>query len=173
MRLCRLGNEAAFETIYDRYFDKLVWFAFGHTDNMELAKDVVQDVFIRIIEAPERFDADRRFSTWVYTVVANACSNQLRNQRTRSRLNDELRSLLPETTGNADGTDFRLMQHRIKKLVDNLTEKERNIYLLRFEQELSIKEIAGILRLPEGSVKSGIFYLLRKLGKQLKEFTHG
>ncbi|RYD55531.1 MAG: sigma-70 family RNA polymerase sigma factor [Sphingobacteriales bacterium] len=171
MALVAKGNEKAFAQLYDRYFDKLVWYAYGLVGRMEQAEDIVQDVFLKIIQKPERFNRQKKFSTWIYTVVGNACKNQLRNEETHSRL------LQLYTEGDTEvamltaaKSDLRILQQEIKKLLETLSDKEQKVYLLRFEQELSIKEVADITGIPEGSVKSCIYYLLKKLGSHLKDF---
>lgn len=167
------GTRSAFETLYDRYFDKLVWFARGFLNDEQQAEDLVQDVFIIIIEAPGKFDSRRRFSTWVYTVVSNRCRQQLRNQKNRQRILDEkVGPSEPQSAHHAANPDGSFLKERIRVLFETLSDKEQTIYRLRFEQELSIREIALAIGIPEGSVKSGIFYLLKKFANHLKEFDH-
>lgn len=166
------GSRPAFETLYDRYFAKLVWYARGFVLDTQKAEDVVQEVFMRIIDRPEAFSTERKFSTWIYTVTGNSCRNILRNEQNRERvLRDHIAPLEPKTT-TLRSPDQKKLQVSIKKVLEGLSEKERNIYSLRFEHELSIREISDIAGIPEGSVKSGIFYLLKKLAVQLKDFSY-
>lgn len=167
------AEKKAFETLYDRYFDKLVWFARGFVSDVQHSEDLVQDVFIKLIEKPEQFDATKKFSTWVYVVTANRCRQSLRDEKNRLRILEE--NILPykETASQLNpNSDLRLLKERIQGVYSECSEKEKNVYTLRFEQELSIKEIAQILEIPEGSVKSCIFYLLKKFAHHLKDFSH-
>lgn len=167
------GNRKAFELLYDRYFDKLVWFAFGFVNDRQKAEDVVQEVFLKVIEKPEQFDSTKKFSTWVYTVTGNVCRQVLRNEQNRLRiLKDNVTPGLEKNTVMNHANDQNYLREKVKNTFETLNEKEKNIYLLRFEQELSIKEIAEIIQIPEGSVKSGIYYLLKKFANNLKEFSH-
>jgi RNA polymerase sigma-70 factor (ECF subfamily) len=165
------GERRAFELLYDRYFDKLVWYARRFVEEQK-AEDIVQDIFIKIIETPEQFDGSRKFSTWVYTVTGNRCKNVLRDEENRNRIlmengsPDEIEPVINQTI------DYKLLKQRIYSLFEELNEKEKNIYVLRFEHEMSIKEIAQIINIPEGSVKSGIYYLLKKVAPYLKEFSY-
>lgn len=166
------GNRLAFELLYDRYFDKLVWFANRFVSDIPKAEDIVQEVFMKIIERPDQFNPSQRFSTWIYAITGNTCKNVLRNDQNRLKL---LREGVSDQSANEihhEG-DYQQLQQRINTAISRLSEKERYIYSLRFEQELSIKEIAAIVNIPEGSVKSGVYYLLKKFAHQLKEFTHG
>jgi RNA polymerase sigma-70 factor (ECF subfamily) len=168
------GERAAFETLYDRYFNKLVWYAQRFIDDLHQAEDAVQEVFVKIIEKPESFDAARKFSSWIYSVTANACKNILRDTQNRSRILDENVSGRSETHAlQQHGLDYELLRNRIKGAYKELSEKEKSIFVLRFEQELSIKEIADVMAIPEGSVKSGIYYLLKKFATHLKDFNYG
>ena len=174
MQMVARGEQSAFELLYDRYFNKLVWFARGYVDDQQLAEDAVQEVFMRIIECPEKFDLNRRFSTWAYTITANQCKNVLRNHANRSRLfNEHVAYHFSEAVPASEQSDLSRIRERIRSVYATLTPKEKNIFVLRFEEELSIKEIASIIDIPEGSVKSGIFYLLKKFSQNLKEFRYG
>lgn len=167
------GERRAFELLYDRYFDKLVWFARGYVQDLHHSEDLVQDVFVRLIEKPEQFDRSKRFSTWIYVVTANRCKQALRDEKNRLRiLLEKVEPQKDKSIEIKDGSDLRTLRERIQQIHAGLSEKEKNIYILRFEQELNIKDIAEIMEIPEGSVKSGIYYLLKKLAIQLKDFSH-
>jgi len=167
------GERLAFEALYDRYFNKLVWFARSFIHDAPLSEDIVQDIFIRLIERPEQFDKDRKFSTWIYVVTSNRCKQKLRDEKNRQRILEENVIPYKEHVSQLTGTsDLRMLKEKIQVVYSGLSEKEKSIYSLRFEQELGIKEIAGILEIPEGSVKSGIYYLLKKLAHHLKDFSH-
>ncbi|MGC4057605.1 MAG: sigma-70 family RNA polymerase sigma factor [Chitinophagaceae bacterium] len=171
MALATQGRRSAFEVLYDRYFQKLTWYAYGMLRDVQRSEDLVQDVFCVIIDKPESFDPSKTFSTWIYTLVGNRCRNELRNVANRSALMKE------QVTGEvseqpAVNGDRQRLRQKIDLLLGTLTEKERQIYQLRFEQDLKVREIAAITGIPEGSVKSGIFYLLQKLSHHLKEFSY-
>lgn len=167
------GEKKAFEVLYDRYFNKLVWFARGFVSNVQRAEDLVQEVFIKLIERPELFNNEKRFSTWIYVITSNRCKQVLRDEKNRLRILEE--NVLPfkaQFSESELNSDLAVLKERIQILLEQLSEKERAIYTLRIEQELSIKDIALILELPEGSIKSGIYYLLKKLAIHLKDFNH-
>lgn len=171
MVLSSTGNRLAFDELYERYFSKLVWFANGILDDREAAKDIVQEVFIIIIEKPGKFDVTRKFSTWVYVVTSNLSKQHLRNKKNRERILNENK---PQHTSVTTDQSIELKQfnQQIQQINKELSDKEKAIYELRFIQELGIREIAEILAIPEGSVKSGLFYLLKKYAHHLKEFKH-
>lgn len=169
MQEVRKGNRQAFEHLYDRYFDKLVWFARQFVGDLHLAEDIVQEVFIKIIEQPELFDINQRFSTWVYTLTANRCKNLLRNEQNRTAL--MMKEQFPEETHMQHRYDERLYREAIASVIDTCSDKEKTLFVLRFEHDLPVKEIARVTELPEGSVKSGIYYLLKKLTQKIKSVS--
>lgn len=172
MKMILKGHKLAFELLYERYFDKLVWFANGILQDKFVAEDVVQEVFIKIIETPERFDLDRKFSTWVYTLTSNLSKNKLRDEQLKQ---SKLNSIIQQTNQSSKqhhNLDVRITEIKLEELFQNLSEKEKSLFTLRFEQQLSIKEIAATMQIPEGSVKSGLYYLLQKYDHLLKHFTY-
>jgi RNA polymerase sigma-70 factor (ECF subfamily) len=174
MQLVCKGERAAFETLYDRYFNKLVWYSRRVIDDLHQAEDAVQEVFVKIIEKPGSFDPGRKFSTWIYTVTANMCRNILRDTQNRSRILEENAGAQTEAHAQQQHElDHELLRDRIRAAYRDLNEKEKSIFVLRFEQELSLREIADVMSIPEGSVKSGIYYLLKKIATHLKDFNHG
>lgn len=172
MSLILKGNKIAFELLYERYFDKMVWYAFSFLQSTESAEDIVQEVFIKIIKTPEKFDIDRKFSTWIYNVTGNLCKNKLRDEKQQSHLLKK--NFMDEnSTVNAHHTaDVNFLKNILNEKFESLSEKEKNIFVLRFEQQQSIKEIALIMQIPEGSVKSGIYYLLKKFANILNYYNY-
>jgi RNA polymerase sigma-70 factor (ECF subfamily) len=165
------GKKEAFELLYERYFDKLVWFASGFLQQTEQAEDVVQEVFLQIIRSPHQFDSQRKFSTWVYTLTGNACRTMLKTDRNRERLLEQ--EVIPfvaihDQVYQHSQHDYALLKKNIALAFGQLSDKEKSLFVLRFEEELSLSAISEILSLPEGSVKSGIYYLLKKISTSLK-----
>lgn len=141
--------------------------------NQERARDLMHDIFVQLIEKPQQFDSSKKFSTWIYTLAKNLCFNDLRNSGNRSRLREDAAKQIEtveEPTINKE-LDKALFNQEIQQILNTLTEKEQTILTLRFQQELPIKEIAEIMQCPEGSVKSGIYYLLRKLADRIPHFN--
>lgn len=173
VKLISQGHKQALEVLYDRYFDRLVKFANSYLFDETKAEDIAQESFIKLIEKHEYFDYSRKFSTWFYTLTGNLCKQTLRNDKNRLRiLKEEVMTGMPETGIMYIESDRKILSQKISTIYNCLSEKEKNIYTLRFENELSIKEIADILNIPEGSVKSGVFYLLKKFAHHLKDFTN-
>lgn len=167
------GHRLALDLIYERYADKLIWYANGFLGDQSAAQDVVQEVFLTLIEVPERFDANRTFSTWIYTVTANKCRNMLRQtrqQQERQQSHAYLNRHNQERPQNR--MDVSRLETELTHLHRTLTPKEQDLFRLRFAEKLPIKEIAARMNLPEGSVKSGLYYLLKKYTPLLQRYQH-
>jgi len=165
-----LGSQQAFSLLYHRYFDKLCWFAQQYLYNRAEAEDIVQEVFTKVIESPKLFDASQKFSTWIFTLTANRCKNALRDEANRHRLHQE--NLPTQNTQEPNiSYDEALLKTQLSKVYKSLNEKEKKLFVLRFEQSYNTKEIANILDIPEGSVKSGLFYLLKKIKESLSSYA--
>ena len=170
MECLQQGQKWAFEKLYDRYFDKLVWYGMQYLHDKSQAEDIVQEVFITVIEKPETFKKEKVFSTWIYTITGNRCKNKLRDDANRSQLLNK-QSIQSETHMEHQH-DYLKMKQSLQSIVNDLSDSHRRLFVLRFEHQLPIKQIAELTQSPEGTVKSGIFYLLKKISSQLNYLTH-
>jgi len=168
------GNQKAFGILYDRwsrimlnYFYKMLW------QDREKAEDFMQDLFTKIIHKPYLFNTSRSFKTWVYSVANNMCKNEYRKQEVRkgtsNNLNEEISIAGTESPDKQH--DMNQFNDRLKEELNELSDNHRKVFIMRFKQNLSIKEIAEIMQTSEGTIKSRIFYTLKKLSENLKEFN--
>lgn len=163
------GNGKAFDLLYERYADKLYRYLYRLLGNdTAKAEDFLQEVFLKVLKSAANFDHTKSVSTWVYTIATNLCRNDWRNTTNRRRLMHTFEPWehFPDKTVQ-DNIDDRYRSKALRQVIEALEQQDREILQLRFQQELSIREIAAIAGLPEGTVKSKIFYLLRKMAKQL------
>jgi RNA polymerase sigma-70 factor, ECF subfamily len=166
------GDRHALEALYERYYRRLCWYANSVLSDMDDAQDVVQDVFIRLINAPEKFDATRTFSSWVYAVTRNKCLNLIRDRNTRTRILREAVPIINDAHTTPDQPDPEHQRMEVERVVEGLKDKDRAIFRMRFDEKKSIRQIADELGAPEGTVKSSIFYLLKKITRLLKLPAH-
>lgn len=155
------GNVAAMEKLYDRYFVKLCNFA-QKAYQQPNAEDIVQDVMLKIFQQPNLYNPRFAFQTWIYSLVSNKCKSEWKKQQTK-----EIASFYLEASTNFaaeyQALDNQLLKLKINKALMELEECERTIFVLKYEHELKNQEIADILEIPIGTVKSSIFYLLKKM----------
>ncbi len=159
------GRPDAFRELYHRYEKRLSRFILRRTGNPERADDVLQETWVRVVRHLDWFDTQRKFSTWIFTITANLCKNELRN-RARSRM-VPFRAL--ESREDADSrplefednsmTPDRLFQKRetrrlVEEAVEGLSENHQRVFRLRELKGKSYQELAEILGIQLGTVKS-------------------
>jgi RNA polymerase sigma factor (sigma-70 family) len=128
-----------------------------------------------LIRQPELFDVNRTFKTWMYAVASNMCKNEYRKNETRKEYKSDVdtafqyidsKENILQQTQNAQFKQAFLTE--LKKM----DQKHREVFSFRHLDGLSIKEIADILLISEGTVKSRLFYATKHLAHVLKEFEH-
>lgn len=175
MQLICDADEQAFTTLYMRYSQKMLRFIYRLLrSDEEKAQDMLQDLFMKIVEHPERYDQSLKFSPWIYKVAGNMCFNEIRNTKNRLRLVETeftADELIQKHENIFTGIDAKNFSIEYNRHFNKLEEEQQLLLTLRFQQELQIKEIAEIMNIAEGTVKSRIFYLLKKFSVLLHEFN--
>ncbi len=168
------GDSLAFEEVYNRYskplanyFCRMLW------KDREKAQDFMHDLFTKIVNKPELYDPSRPFKTWIYSVANNMCKNEYRKQEVRKNTVGGLHENMAVADNSVDKArqlDREKFNDLLYKELENLEEVQRTTFLLRFKMDMSIKEIAEATETSEGTVKSRLFYTLKKLSEKLKMF---
>ncbi|MEZ4387591.1 MAG: sigma-70 family RNA polymerase sigma factor [Candidatus Krumholzibacteriia bacterium] len=165
IRRCKRGEEAAFQEVLARYRAPIYNLCWRMTRNDEDARDLAQEVFIKVFRLLDRYDEQYAFSSWLFRIASNHCIDHLRRQR--------LRFLSVERDGVAGDEDAEMqipspgpqpdqvMERRqalekLDEVIAELPPHYRIITLLRHDQQLSYEEIAETLQLPLGTVKARI-----------------
>tara|TARA_B110000285_G_scaffold63146_1_gene72587 strand:- start:1177 stop:1767 length:591 start_codon:yes stop_codon:yes gene_type:complete len=169
------GDKKAFDEIYTRYSGPLLGFFINKLwKDREKSEDFVHDIFAKIIKKPESFDPSRKFKTWLYSVANNMCKNEYKKQEVRKdttsgldnhySLKDDSSNVLSEVQDSQFRDEFEVSLHA-------LDIKHKEVFELRHVNGLSIKEIAEVLVISDGTVKSRLFYATKYLSESLKEFN--
>ncbi len=162
------GDLAAFSELYLRYKDRMYYYLYRMLGNSaEQANDFLQELFMKIIERPESYDSSYSFKTWLYSVANNMCKNEFRRCVVRQEYR-EFESLQPKLDFmNEPRIEPEKIIEKIFMTLDDLGEEHRSAFLLRFREGFSIREVAEILSLPEGTVKSRLFYAKKMISERL------
>jgi RNA polymerase sigma-70 factor (ECF subfamily) len=173
MQEMQQGKEQAFQELYDRYAQSLHQYFYRRMwkDN-EKAEDFVHDLFTKLIKNPNSFDVNRSFKTWVFSVANNMTINEYKKQTVRSVVSSGIETEYKASTdASADSlVQDDMFREALEKEMVQLDEKHREVFDLRHIQGFSIKEIAQTLGINEGTVKSRVFYAVKKLTGKLVEF---
>ncbi|WP_287129162.1 sigma-70 family RNA polymerase sigma factor [Candidatus Cyanaurora vandensis] len=168
---CLDGDQEAFRTLYQRHCPRVRSLLFQLTGKPEGLDDLTQEVFIKVFRALPKFRGESQFSTWIFRITYNVCQDFRRKQGRRLQLVN-----LPETTSLEnlavpDGREDNLGRLGRQELVQNalatLPAEQRDVIVLHDLQEKPQDEVARILNLPVGTVKSRVFYGRRKLREYL------
>lgn len=176
LHLCN-GEVLAFDEIYYRYSKQLLGYFIRMLNfDKNLAEDALQDLFLKIAESPEKFDASRSFKTWIFSIASNSCKNFYRHQNVVKNSKEEL-DYLGEKANNdeflkaasrIDALEFRKI---LNEALDELAPEKKEAFILKYQEDKSISDIAFIQNCPEGSVKSRLHYTLKILEEKLKIFN--
>lgn len=174
MQALATGKEAAFAELYRRHGTRFLRYFFRLLNGDEgRAQDLLQDWCMRVVDNASRFDPRQRFLTWAYTIAGNLVKNEYRSRSVRSgmELTDDFSRIAPPAEAFHDGLDQQAFRQALQQaLAERLSDAHREVFLLRYQEECSIKEIAAIVACSEGTVKSRLFYALRNLADALVAF---
>ena len=144
------------------YFYRMLW------NDKELAQDFLQDLFFKIIDKPQLFDANRKFSSWIFSVAHNMCKNEYRSKNIRNIIED-LEDADCFINDEVVSNESPYMIEDIFNCLADFDEIHRTAFLLKYREGLSIDEISSILELPKGTIKSRLFYTRKKIQKKLQQ----
>ena len=162
------GSSAAFDELYSRYGQKLFGYFFRMLwKNKELAEDCTQELFIKLIRHAGSFREDLNLSTWLYSIAHNMCKNEYRKEEVRNKY---AKMNTQQTTVETRNMDLSRFKEAVHTCIKDLEEEKRSLFVLRFQEQLSVPQISLILSIPEGTVKSRLFYLLKEMKEKLKDF---
>jgi len=169
----------AFEILVQRYKNPLTNFVFRYLGDYEATADVVQETFIKVYKNKHTYKTIAKFSTWVYTIAGNLAKTELLKKKRRrivsiNSYGDENETMdLPDSGHTPDTlTDSGIMDTMIQDALMQLNEVYREAVILRDIQELSYEEIAEMLKLEVGTVKSRINRGRARLKELLKELRN-
>jgi len=165
----RKGDEKAFNELYGRYSQRILYFLYKMLKHDEAAaQDILQEIFIMVAETPEKFDTGKNFKTWIFTVASNRCKNFFRDHKNR------FTSLPAEEDQVTDQPTFELDEIAIKEKLNESLERIHPVYkeafILRYFEGLQNDEIAEVLNCPVGTVKSRLHSALKALNQELKDY---
>ena len=164
------GNEDAFCELYAAYKNRLIYFAMRFLKSREYAEDVFQDAFTIIWQGRRFINPDASFSSYLYTIVRNRILNQLRDLVNQDKLKEQI---LQQAVDYSNDTQNEILANDLKQLIScamqQLTPRQRNIFEMSREQQMSHKEIADVLGISVNTVQESISTSLRTLRFYLKK----
>lgn len=178
----KAGDDAAFEYLVQKYRRPMVSFMYRMLHSSTAAEDLAQEVFLRVYRSRESYEANAKFTTWLYRIASNLAMNHARDTRHERPENTVSLDEPDETTGlSIDVPDGSLSAEElivrrermaaIRKRVQALPERQRTAVIMHKFQQMDYRQIAEVLKLSESATKSLLFRAYESLRGQLQEFV--
>lgn len=165
--ICQNGDPDAFGVLVERHQKKMLNIAFRMTGDYDEACDITQEAFVSAYKSIKKFKAEAKFSTWLYRIVVNYSKNRLKQLRGKDRregvsLDDsgeiKTEGILNQSSSNDAHPGIQMERRereiQVQRCITSLEEEYREVLVLRDIQGFSYEEISGILKIPDGTVKS-------------------
>ncbi len=160
-------SHPAIVELHSRYSQKLLgYFMKMLNKDLDLSQDFVQEIFLKILEKKHLYDPSKKFYTWLFTIASNMCKTSYRRVPF-SRISDdgyELNQSIHLNENLADKENFKQLLH---ESIETLEFGQKTVFVLRYMEQFSLNEIAEIMEISTGTVKSRLFYATQKIAKQL------
>jgi len=167
------GSDTAFEELYRRYARRLKGFFFMQLGgDEELAADATHDVFLRAYEARDRYQEGRKVDTWLFTIAYNICRNHYRSNAYEAQLMASL-DAEPVTDQQMEvELDAALLDEALAQVLSELPTPLHQLFSLHYQEELTIPQIAEIVGIAEGTVKSRLHKTMNMIRNKLKNYAN-
>ena len=166
-------GDKAFEELYRRYARRLKGFFFMQLGgDEELAADATHDVFLRAYEARSRYQEGRSVSTWLFTIAYNICRNHYRSNAYEAQI---LATLDAEPISQQQievQLDQATLDQALAQVLAELPAPLHQLFSLHYQEELTIPQVAEIVGIPEGTVKSRLHKTMNIIRKKLKKYEN-
>ncbi len=175
----REGDMLAFEQLVYRYDNSVLSIAASYVNNSEDAKDIYQEVFLRVYRGLGKFELRSEFSTWLYRITTNVCLSHRSRRKRHAHA-----SLSANSDGDEDShgagmamasdasSDQRAIKSEISEQIEealkSLSPREKLVFTLRHYEGYKLREIAGMMECAEGTVKKYLFTATRKMRRELR-----
>jgi len=155
---CKTGDNLAWEVLVREYQSKVYGLAYQYAGNPEDARDLCQEVFVKIYRNLSRVPDEKKFSPWLIRITRNTCVDYLRRKKVRPPASDllasELRSLADRNPNPEQDYSRKKKRRIIQKALEMLSYLNREIIILKEIQGFSMEEISELLKVPLGTIKS-------------------
>lgn len=156
--LIQNDDRVAFYHIYERYFRRLYGFVLKYIKRKEDAEEIVQEVFVKIWESRNKIDVYASFESFLFTIAYNSTISMLRKKANETKYIEYLKSLQDNSNSPdlIDEIHYKELNERVQTLLNKLTPRQKEIFLLSREEGLSHDEIAKKLDISVNTVKKHI-----------------
>ncbi len=157
-------KEKAYTGIIKKYQEKLYWHIRRMVVEHEDANDVLQNVFIRVWNGLENFREDSQLYTWLYRIATNECLTFLEQQKRKSTVSlSDVESNLSNSIKADKHFDPNKLEWKLQLAIQQLPEKQRAVFNLRYYDEMPYEEMSRVLETSEGALKASYHHAVKKI----------
>ncbi len=182
IKQCLSGESNSYEILVNRYQKPIYNLAYRLSGNAEDAQDIAQEAFVKAYQSLQSFNPQYSFKSWLFRIAQNLSIDQLRkksrhpqismNQEIEDDSGDSLQREWADPSPNARTLLIEKQKgERIEQMIQSLPEPYKTVIVLRHIEELQLEEIAQILRMPLGTVKTNLYRARNIMKDKLKEFA--
>jgi RNA polymerase sigma-70 factor, ECF subfamily len=180
----RSGDAGSFSALVEVHQERVIRAAYGLVGNLEDARDLAQEAFVKAYENLDRFESRSRFYTWLYRILANTCKDFLRKRKLRRTFSfwlgkeedgelDPLSRAADRSKNASEQLENRELGYAVQNAMNTLPFRQRIVFTLRYMEGLSLEDIADSLNITIGAVKAHLWQAGQKMQELLKEERHG
>ena len=165
------GEHKAFDTLYYRYSRRLGGFFLRMLAyDTAKAEDMVQELFARVWTHRNEYRSTQPFATWLYTMAYNLCKNEYRHEAVCQAYIEQCQQREEPTEELSEAMERDELRQRLRQVVQSLPTAQHDAFLLHYDEELTIPEVAHIIGCPEGTVKSRLYTALESVKRIMNEY---
>ena len=169
------GSRDALALLWQAHSSNVLNLAFRMLKDRDQAEDILMDVFVQVPKAVQGFRGESALGTWLYRLTVNACLMKLRSQKRHRELEEEkLDVIVEEVIGKLDSQGEDFDAELLEKGLAQLPAETRSMLWLKDAEDLDVKDLASIYKMPEGTIKARLSrarHLVRNFLKERKD--HG
>lgn len=170
-KIQRTGNKAAADTLIREYYDEIYRYVYKQTSDKHTAMDLTQNIFISMLQSISNYDGKQAsFRTWLYRIATNKTIDYLRGRTTERKHVLDIEDIdIPDEAEFTHQIEIKALLSRLQNYVNSLEMDLQQIFRLKFFGEYTFAQIAALLSIPESTVKSKYYRLLKILREEFKD----
>jgi RNA polymerase sigma-70 factor (ECF subfamily) len=169
----RTGDSAAFQELYDRYYNRIFRIVFHYTGDTDMTEDIVHDVFIRVLRHMDSFNVERKFSSWIYRIAVNCSKNDINRRVKDHDLTEQVRYRFRDEPVKSRSPEDQIIEktelHELEQAVRELGDRFRDVFILRYTEGMPYRDIARVMKCSERTAKWRMKRALQQIHHYLNE----
>lgn len=159
------SKEKAFRNLLSNYQERLYYHVRRYVHHHEDANDVLQNTFIKIWNAIDNFRGDSALYTWLYRIASNEAITYINKVKRHPTVDIEQTSA--QYRGGTDGLDADEMTVKLQRAIDSLPDKQKQVFIMRYYDEMPYEQISGIVETSVGALKASYHHAVKKIEEML------